>query len=300
MLDPKINTLLTVYEENSFAQAAKKLTLTQPAVSNQICQLEQQIGHTLCVRTHNSLSFTPAGKIAVNYARRFKALYSQMLVDISEADACRHIKIGITQATGSNPIVTKALGQFITNNAGMNVTIIACPSNILFEKLETYEFDIIIADTEPTSSLLASRILDSDQIFCIVGKGNALYGQSTIYLEDLKKERLILNSPVSITRLVFESALESIHESIDNFNIGLEVDSNSTIKMLVKRNIAVSIMSRKNCLRELDTRSFTAIPIHNLKINQEIYLVHRKDFLHTHYLDEIQRLYGIYELSEYN
>ena len=97
--------------------------------------------------------------------------------------------------------------------------------------------------------------------------------------------------PSSATRSLFESALESIHESISNFDIMLEMDSNTTIKLLVKKNIGVSIMPKRNCRHDLNRKRFIGIPIEDLKLIREVNLVYRKDFPYTIILEELTRMY---------
>ena len=61
MLDPKLDTLLLVAEKRNFTRAAQALSLTQPAVSHHISQLEQELGVRLFVRGNGDLMLTPEG-----------------------------------------------------------------------------------------------------------------------------------------------------------------------------------------------------------------------------------------------
>lgn len=90
MLNPKFGTLLTAAELGSFTRAAAALNFTQPAVSHQISQLEQQLGVTLFVRAKGKISLTPEGEIVVQYVRRMKALEQQLLDDLQSADRGSH------------------------------------------------------------------------------------------------------------------------------------------------------------------------------------------------------------------
>ncbi|MFQ7032750.1 MAG: LysR family transcriptional regulator [Clostridium sp.] len=70
MLGSKIETLLAVAEFQNFTKAAASLSLTQPAVSHHINQLEEELGVTLFIRGKGSLMLTPEGEIVLKYARR--------------------------------------------------------------------------------------------------------------------------------------------------------------------------------------------------------------------------------------
>ena len=78
MLDPKLDTLLLVAEKRNFTRAAQALSLTQPAVSHHISQLEQELGVRLFVRGNGDLMLTPEGETVLRYVRRMKALEKKM------------------------------------------------------------------------------------------------------------------------------------------------------------------------------------------------------------------------------
>ena len=72
--DCKIRAFLTVVEEGSFTRAARRLGVTQPAVSAQIASLEAAIGQSLFERG-TMLSLTPSGELFLQYARRIQQAY---------------------------------------------------------------------------------------------------------------------------------------------------------------------------------------------------------------------------------
>ena len=78
MLDIKLATLLTVAKEKNFTKAAEKLSLTQPAVSHHIGQLEDELGTRIFVRAKTGLRLTPEGEIVLRYAERLRSLYDKM------------------------------------------------------------------------------------------------------------------------------------------------------------------------------------------------------------------------------
>ena len=85
MLDPKMETLLMVCERGSFTRAAEALSLTQPAVSHHIRQLEMETGVRIFYRKKGNILLTPEGKIVVKYARRMVGLHEKMRRDLAAA-----------------------------------------------------------------------------------------------------------------------------------------------------------------------------------------------------------------------
>lgn len=102
---------------------------------------------------------------------------------------------------------------------------------------------------------------------------------------------MILRLPSSATRQLFEATLVSINESIDNFNVALEVDNVGTIKELVRKDLGVSILPKSVCAREAKKGKLTILPIENLSMMREVNIAYNKDFIHLEVLRDLVRLY---------
>ena len=74
MLDPKLYSLLAVEATGNFTRAAEQLSLTQPAVSQHVRALEQELGVRIFERVNNAVKLTHEGEIVVKYAKRMMAL----------------------------------------------------------------------------------------------------------------------------------------------------------------------------------------------------------------------------------
>lgn len=291
MLNPKLGTLLTAAELGSFTRAAAALSLTQPAVSHHISQLEQQLGVTLFVRAKGKISLTPEGEIVVQYVRRMKALEQQLLDDLQSADRrLTRLRVGITHTAESN-LITEVLAKFGQENDGVSITITTDTIKNLYDAMEHFELDLAVVDSTVPSADLNALLLDTDCIMCVLSNNNPLSRHAMVTLEDLKKERMILRLPSSATRKLFEAHLLSLGMSIDAFDMAMEVDNIATIKDLIRKDLGVSILARSACMDELRKGKLTALPIENLSMVRQMNLVYRKDFPHMELLYEILRLY---------
>lgn len=291
MLDVKLDTLLAVAETKNFTKAATLLSLTQPAVSHHIGMLEEELGVRLFVRGKGDIKPTPEGEIVLRYARRFKAIYAKMQQEISDIDRrLTRLRIGLTHTAESN-IITEVLAKYSNKNSGISIMLLTDTIKNLYEKLETYELDLAVSNGRSSNPDLCSLMLDTDYLVCVMSNNNPLSSQSMVTLNELKRERMILRLPSSATRMLFESTLESLGESIDNFDIILEVDNIATIKDLIRKDLGISILAKSACLDELRKGKLTALPIENLSMVRETNLVYHKDFSHVEVLKEISRLY---------
>lgn len=298
MLDPKLDTLLLVAEKKNFTRAAQALSLTQPAVSHHISQLEQELGVRLFVRGNGDLMLTPEGETVLRYVRRMKALEKKMAEELQEAGRrLTRLRIGITH-TAESSIVAEVLARYTNENPGISITIVTDNINNLYDMLENFELDLAVVEGRSTRPELSALMLDTDYLVCVLANTHPLSRSSMITLDEIRQEKLILRLPNSETRVRFESALAAIGESIADFQVILEVDNVATIKDLIRKNLGISILARSACMDELRKGKLTALPIENLSMARETNLVYHRDFAHKETLQDILALYKK-QLREY-
>lgn len=292
MLNSKLETLLKVYELKSFTRAAEQLSMTQPAVSLQVKQLERELNVRIFNRSRGELSLTGEGEIVLKYAKRIKMLYKNMEQRIEdERRRVTRLTVGITHTAESN-LVAEVLAKYCSGNEGVSIKIISGTIKNLYEKLKTYEIDLAIVEGKLMDPDFNSLLLDTDCLVLVVSNNNSLAAKNMVTINELKREKMILRLPNSGTRNLFISHLESQNMSIDEFNVILEVDNIATIKDLIRRDFGVSILAKSACLDELRKGKITVLPVENLSMVREINIVYHRDFEHTDMLQDITRLYN--------
>ena len=291
MLDVKLDTLLAVTKTGNFTRAAELLALTQPAVSHHINQLEKELGVTIFNRQRNTVTLTEEGEVVVTYARRLKAMDAKMREDLKDkSHRITRLRVGITHTSESNQI-TEVLAKYSAENSGVSITIKTDTIKSLYDAMENFELDLAIAESKPKSPVLSSLMLDTDYLVCVLSNNNPLAHHAMVTLNELKRERMILRLPSSATRMLFESHLASINESIDDFNVMLEVDNIATIKDLIRKDLGVSVLARSACMDEVRKGKITILPIENLSMIRETSIAYHRDFAHMDVLQDIVRLY---------
>ncbi|MBE6612508.1 MAG: LysR family transcriptional regulator [Ruminococcaceae bacterium] len=291
MLDPKIMTLIAVAGCGSFTKAAEKLSLTQPAVSHHINQLESELGVHIFIRNKRDIRLTPEGEIVLKYARRMNAMNDRLRAALADCEKrMTRLRIGITH-TSESSLVTEILAKYSAEAEGASIMIITDTINNLYNMIENYELDLAIVDSRPAGRGLNSLLLDTDQLLCITAPESPLASRAMVTIAELKRQKMILRLPTSATRILFESHLESIGESIADFDVILEVDSVAAIKDLIRKDLGISILAKSACLDELNKGKLTALPIENLGMIRETNIVFRKDFGHEEITQRIMALY---------
>ncbi|MEG2677869.1 MAG: LysR family transcriptional regulator, partial [Oscillospiraceae bacterium] len=152
MIDAKLVTLLKVNELHNFTRAAEQLSLTQPAVSQHIRQLERELGVKLFNRSDSELKLTAEGETVVLYAKRICSLYENLTEKLSdEKKSATKLTVGITHTAESN-IVAEVLAKYCRENDGLCIKIITDSINNLYDKLNSYELDLAIVEGPVTDA----------------------------------------------------------------------------------------------------------------------------------------------------
>lgn len=292
MIDSKLYSLMKVVETGSFTKAAEQLSLTQPAVSQHIHALENELSVKIFERTGNELRVTREGELVIKYAKRLLALYHNLQRDLSsEKRQITALTIGITHTAESNAIA-EALAKYATTHEGVSIKIITDSLGNLYDMLKNYELDFAIVEGKMNDPGLRFLMLDTDCLVLAVSLNHKLAKQSMVTINELKREKMILRLPDSNTRNQFVASLESQNMSIDDFNVVLEIDNIATIKDLIRRDFGVSVLAKSACMDELKKRKIAVLPIENLSMIREINIVYTQDFEHQEMLQDIVHSYN--------
>lgn len=292
MVDVKLNTLLKVYEMGSYTRAAEKLSLTQPAVSKHIRQLERELGVSIFDRTGPKLRLTPEGKLIVRYAERVIALSDGLRRALADRNrAVDRLRVGVTH-TSESSIVAEVLARYTEENVNTRITLRTDALASLYEMLKSYQIDIAIVEGDVSDPAIRTIRLDTDDLAVAVSNEHPLASRPSVTIDELRCERLILRLPSSGTRTLFDANLESRGLSPDDFNVILEVDNIATIKDLVRRNYGVSVLARSACMDELRKGKIRMLPIEDLTMVRQINLLYHHTFEHAEVLQDIVRIYN--------
>ena len=292
MVDNRLYSLLKVVELGSYTKAAEQLSLSQPAVSQHIRQLEESLNVKIFEHAHNRFHLTSEGEIVVKYARQMIALEKNLEQALkNERGRTRSLTIGITHTAESSAII-EALVACTNCYEGLNLRILTNTADQLYAMLKNYELDFAFIEGRSSDPDLGYLMLDTDCLVLAVAPDHPLAQKSMITIDQLKREKLLLRLPNSNTRKLFEATLKSQNLAIEDFNITLEIDSVSSIKDLVRRGFGVSVLARSACLDEQRKKKLCLLTIENLSMVRETNIVYRKSFELTGLLQGIVEMYN--------
>ena len=289
MIDSKLYTLLAVFEQGGFTRAAEILNLTQPAVSQQIRQLEEMYGFRIFERQSRELRLTKEGEVIVRTAYRIQALEEVMKAELSgREDSSSVFTAGLTH-TAENNAITEVLASF-AHDRGISFRIVTGEAEKLLGMLKNYELDFIVSEGNEQSGEFRQLRLDTDSLILAVPADHPLARKKTVSIERIQKEKLILKRSEG-SENPFVSALEQRGLSIKSFNVIMEIDNIAAVKDLVCRSLGVSVLPASVCTDELKQRKLAAVRIRDYSMDREISIVCNRDFPKEAMLHEIIKVY---------
>ena len=277
MIESKVITFITLAKELNYTKTAEVLSMTQPAVSQQIKSIENEFSIKLFYHKGKVLLITEEGKLLLKYCTRLNSLDKTMHIAINDYKTnLVHLDIGLTPST-SEYLVPQIL-KTINEDQKTNISIHIHPIKELYERLDTYEFDFLIGDEimEDQNEHNYIKILNDHLVF-VAGPTNKFVNKKNIEISELRKEPLVLRHPKSTTRSQFSSFLVLSNDDISNYNVVLEIESIPIIKDLVGIDYGVSVLPYSVCKKEIDEGKLKVLDIKNFNIKRSTYIIYRKD-----------------------
>jgi len=238
----RLKAFVAVARERSFSRAAEKLFRTQPAVSQAVRLLEDEIGERLFVRRGRIVALTRAGRILLEHA---DAAFGTLAKAVAEIEALRELRTGEVTIAASDTttcyFLPPILKVFRNAYPEVELRILNRPSPLAGEQVAAREADLGIVTLPLTNPRLASEALAVREDVAICGRDHPLARRRRISLADLAAYPLLLLDRGSNTRTFIDGQLRRGNM---NPTVAMELGSIEVIKKLVQLGFGVSIVPR--------------------------------------------------------
>jgi DNA-binding transcriptional LysR family regulator len=262
-------------EELSFTHAAEKLFLTQPAVTMQIKNLEDELHLRLFDRTGQRLALTPAGRILQDYATRIAAL----CVDAEQAlAALRGETVGRLALAASTTIAQYLLpalaGAFIREHPGVELDIMSANTAGAVAALVEGRVRLALIEGPAGRTDVKTEAFIDDRLPLIAPPGHEWAEAGAIDAAKLANAPLILRERGSGTREVVERALRKAGLVFKKLRVVMELDSTEAVKSAVRAGLGVGFVSEWALSREIALGMLKEISVKNLDIRRDFLFVY--------------------------
>lgn len=203
--------VLAVVREGSFTAAAKSMFITQPTLSHQIRQIEEQLGSPIFIRSKTSVELTPAGQVYVQAARRILQIETQMNESLGALNGTYEgvLHLGLPDQR-ADELLPQVLADFYALYPSVRIEAVTAPHPELERMLLGGELNMALISGEAENTLLEYQLIASDEVVLLAGKKTDLAQRipsgSTISLHECAGERFVLPTG----NLFFSRAYENL------------------------------------------------------------------------------------------
>jgi len=282
----QMEALISLVEEGSFSRAAKKMLLTQPALTKNIQNIEDCLDARLVNRSNTGISLTPEGKIIYEYAKQIVKLRNEAREKIITLHENTSGSIYITASTiPATYILPRALSAFREKHSDIRVYIKTADSEEAMNMVLDKGAEIGCIGKKPQNKKLVAEPLWKDRLVLTVPSGHRWLEKKSIAPTELLQEPFIAREKGSATRDVLESYLkETKLISLSQLDVCGELGSSEAIKEAIVAGLGVSIISIHAIKRELAAGLLFEVPIAGLKMERNFYLIYPRqtDFRPSH------------------
>ena len=262
-----------VVEEGSISQAARIGYVSQPAVTNQIRQLEKYYGVALFDRTGGKLKLTESGSILYPYAKEIIDCFkrsAEAVKGIVNLEAAT-LNIGASLTIGEY-LLPSILGEFQKENKNLKFNLTIGNTPTIVSKLENRDIDIALVEGLVANDDFLIKRFAEDELIVITPSNHRWSNRNEINIEELSEEKMILREKNAGIREIVENVLRE-NNVLEKVESHMELGSTQSIKSAVEAGLGISILPKLSVSKELELGVLKHVAISDIRIIRDLWVV---------------------------
>lgn len=275
----QLEVLVAVAQEKGFSRAAARLHRTQPAISQAIRKLEDDVGEPLFDRSSKDGTLTSAGRVLFDYAQQMLNLRQEAHSTLRELHDLQRGKLAVAANEYSVMYLLPVIAEFRSRYPHVKVEVKRdfashIPTEVLGRGVEigvvTYQ-----VNNPAIKTVLGTR----DELALIVAPEHPLASRKEVSVRELGVESFVAHNVRSHYR---EKVVETFDRYRTPLNIVIEMPTLEAIKRLVEAGVGVALMPRLAARTEIDRGVVVALTVREMRLERRINLIYRKEAVLSH------------------
>ena len=259
----------------SFSKAAQELSISQPAVSIQVRELENSLGTSLLHRMRRELRLTETGEAVFSYTQRIFALADEMHSVVRDIQGLHSGRLTIgSSTTPGEYILPWLIGKFRQRHTGIQVSLTIANTQAVIDQIYAHELDMGMAGSPVNLKGLASFPYVLDRIVVIAAPSHPLAQQDEVNMRDLRKYDFIMREPGSATRKTAEDLFSARRVEP---RVTMELGSNEAIKRAVAAGLGLGILSEFAITPDVAAGLIQVLEVNRWDCNRQLSVFYRDD-----------------------
>ena len=270
----QLHTFLEIVRLKSFSKAAQTCYRTQPAISAQVRQLEQELNTALFERFGSRISLTTAGKIFAGYAAQMldQRRQAQDAINELERNPRGELVIAANEATCIY-VLPQVFSEFQNLFPAVQLQVNRSYGARVVDAVMENIADFGLTQLPVEERRLQVADIYKDEIRLIVPARHPLADRKTVQASDLPQFQLLLPKS-GTTRARLNAWFELVE---DDLHVSMELDSTEMMKRFVMAGLGASFLAVSNCREEVAAGKLRAISLAPEPMIRRLGLIYRKD-----------------------
>jgi DNA-binding transcriptional LysR family regulator len=270
----RLKVFRAVATQLNFRRAAEGLFLTQPAVTQQIKALEDELGLPLFDRSGGRVALTVSGRILLDYANRLKAIADEAVQALAEANGEHggQLSVGASQTIGQYVLPTLLAG-FLKENPRVQVRAVSGNTDEILEALTSHAVEIALIEGPAMRRDVVTQPFMRDRMVLVAPAGHE-FAEHRITLAMLAHAPLLVREQGSGSRRVMEQALEKAGLRVKDLRIAMTLDTTEGLLSAVEAGLGVTFVSGWSIRNQLALGTLKVIEVEGLELERMFSVVH--------------------------
>ena len=267
----QLETFLAVAEERSFSRAAARLHRTQPAVSQAIRKLEEELGEVLFERASRDGSLTDAGEVLQEYAQKLLNLRGEAGTALEELRSLHRGRLNLAANEYTCLYLLPLLDEFRRQNPRIKVAVQRSLSSRVADEVLSHSVELGVVSFRPEDPQVRSIVAYRDELTFVVNPKHALAKAKSLSIRELGAQNFIAHNVPSPQR---QKVIQAFQRHKTQLQMGVELPSLEAIKRFVQMGNGVALVPGLTVRDEIAAGQLVSVPVPELQFERKLRLVH--------------------------
>ncbi|MCL2715724.1 MAG: LysR family transcriptional regulator [Alphaproteobacteria bacterium] len=270
----QLRALAALSAKGTVTAASTHLGLTQPAVTQQLRQLQDLAGLPLLQRTGEGMALTAAGREVLALAERIEVAIADCQGALDLMAGRNGGTVHLVAASTAKYFMPHAIAAFSRRFPGIRIKLTIANRREIHEMMRGYDLDFAVMGRPPADLEVEVRQLGNNPHIIVAPKGHTLENVPAISVADLVRETVITGQAGSGTRSMMETMFQNSNLEP---TIGMETSSIETIKQAVIAGLGIAFLSAHTVAHELAEGRLVVLDVAGLPVIRQWFVIRRAD-----------------------
>jgi len=265
----RVRVFRTVAHHLNFSRAAEELLLTQPAVTQQVKALEDELGIPLFDRSGGRITLTAGGKVLLPLANQIKEISDQAFAAVAEASGehAGELAVGASQ-TIAQYLMPHFIAGFIKAHPRIRIVARSGNTDAMLDALVAHQIQVALIEGPDQRKDLNIEPFFQDHMVLVVPSSHE-WADQEVDLEVLKQQPLLMREFGSGSRRVIEKAIVDARLRKTDLRIQMEFDSTEGLLSAVEAGLGVTFVSRWAVRNQLSLGTLKIARVRGLQLSRQ-------------------------------